>query len=107
MIYKVTDTDDFYNQLAGLPMDCVVLVNFRTNWAGPCKEVARHLEETGEAMTGVVVVEVDAEDCGDLAGQFQISAMPSVLVFRKSELKSRLCGKIEIAEKLEEAVQEA
>jgi len=49
MVHQVTDIDDFNNQLAAAPKGTLVLANFRTNWAGACKDVAKMLKEMEES----------------------------------------------------------
>jgi len=112
MVHQVTDIDDFNNQLAAAPKGTLVLANFRTNWAGACKDVAKMLKEMEESGSDSVksnlrVLEVMAEDCGDLAANFAIPAMPAVIVFADGEVKAELIGKTEVRNKLGQAVEGA
>ena len=62
--------------------------------AGACKDVARMLKEKEESdsdgtskKSALRVLEVMAEDCGDLAANFAIPPMPAVLVFADGEVR--------------------
>ena len=50
---------------------------------------------------------MDVEDCGDLANFYQITPMPTVLLFKKSVARVQLTGREEIEEGVEEAIQNA
>jgi len=112
MVHQVTDIDDFNNQLAAAPKGTLVLANFRTNWAGACKDVAKMLKEMEESgshgtssRSNLRVLEVMVEDCGDLAANFAIPAMPAVIVFAEGQVKAELMGKTEVKDKLGQAVE--
>jgi len=114
MVHQVTDIDDFNNQLAAAPKGTLVLANFRTNWAGACKDVAKMLKEMEESESdgtnnkfNLRVLEVMAEDCGDLAANFAIPAMPAVIIFANGEVKAELIGKTEVGNNLSHALEEA
>ena len=47
--------------------------------------------ESGSNKSNLRVLEVMAEDCGDLAANFAIPAMPAVIVFADGEVKNPLC----------------
>ena len=55
----------------------------------------KEMEESGSDGTNnksnLRVLEVMAEDCGDLAANFAIPAMPAVFVFADGEVKNPLC----------------
>ena len=51
------------------------------------KEMEESDSEDGTKKSNLRVLEVMAEDCGDLAAHFAIPAMPAVLVFDDSEVR--------------------
>ena len=53
----------------------------------------KEMEESGSdsVKSNLRVLEVMAEDCGDLAANFAIPAMPAVIVFADGEVKNPLC----------------
>ena len=53
----------------------------------------KEMEESGSdsVKSNLRVLEVMAEDCGDLAANFAIPAMPAVIVFADGEVKNPHC----------------
>merc|ERR1719318_502451 len=64
-------------------------------------------DSVGEGKQNTRILEVMAEDCGDLAATFNIQAMPAVLVFAQGKVSAELIGKTEVVEKLDAAIKEA
>lgn len=79
-------------QQAVLTSDQPVLVDFYAEWCGPCRTQARVLEEFLEGHEGAKVVKVDVDESQNLAYQYQINAMPTLLVFRQGQVVARKIG---------------
>jgi len=81
-----------------------VLVDFWAEWCGPCRAIAPTLDLIAGEQDGklkIVKVDVDAE--ADLAAQFEIRSIPSLLIFKDGEVVDRLMGamsKPQLEEKL-------
>lgn len=58
----------------------VVIVDFYAEWCGPCKMLKPILEEV--SSEGVTVYSVNVDNNKDLAAQFQVSSIPTVLLFK-------------------------
>jgi thioredoxin 1 len=78
----------FESNFEELTREGVVLVDFYTDWCGPCRVLAPTLEK----LEGVKVVKVNTEDNMNLAVKFRVSSIPC-LVFMKDGLEvNRMVG---------------
>ena len=83
-----------------------VLVHFRTSWCGQCQILAPSLETLAGELEGQLrIVEVNLDDCPEVAGHFGITQVPTLILFdngtpidclagivHPQELKARLQG---------------
>ena len=63
-----------------------VFVDFWAPWCGPCRAFVPTYEATSERYPGVVFAKVNTEDEPELAGHFEISSIPTLMVFREKVL---------------------
>jgi len=64
----------------------IVLVDFWAEWCGPCRQFAPVFEAASEEHPNLVFGKVDTEAERELAGQFQITSIPTLMVFREQVL---------------------
>jgi len=70
-----------------------VLVDFWAEWCGPCRLLAPVIDDLAEEYKGKVKVgKVDTDANRNTAMRFSISAIPTILVFKKGQLVQRLQG---------------
>lgn len=82
-----------------------VLVDFYADWCGPCKMVAPVLQEL-EAEYGdkIKIVKVNVDKETELAQQFRVVTIPTMMVFENGEIRDSFIGyrtKEELIELLE------
>ncbi len=73
----------------GKPM----VVDFYATWCGPCKKIAPIIEELAKEYDGQIVVgkcDVDSND--ELAAQYGIRNIPTVLFIKDGEIKDKHVG---------------
>ena len=69
------------------------VVDFWAEWCGPCRMIAPILDELAEELSGKVVFgKMNVDENRSVAGEFGISGIPTLLVFKNGELVDRLVG---------------
>ena len=88
---EVTITSENF---AGLKTgDKPLVVDFWATWCGPCRMVAPIIEELAKEYEGKLVVgKCDVEENEDLAAEFCIRNIPTILFFKNGEVVDKLIG---------------
>ena len=60
----------------------IVLVDFWAEWCGPCKMFGPTYEKVSEQYPNITFAKVDTEAHQELAGQFQIRSIPTLVAFK-------------------------
>lgn len=82
MIKHINNKSDFVDATAS----GTVLVDFYANWCGPCKMLAPVLEQFANDMPDVQVVKVDVDVVSDVAKEFGVVSIPTLILCREGEI---------------------
>ena len=88
-IKHVTDGDF---QAEVLENEHPVLVDFWAPWCGPCRVVAPVLEEIADERDNLRVVKVNIDENQQTAMNYQILAIPTMVLFRDGQEAKRIQG---------------
>ena len=69
-----------------------VVVDFWASWCGPCRMLSPIVDEVAEERTDVKVGKVNVDEQPDLAAQFGVMSIPTLLVFRDGKLVNQAVG---------------
>ncbi len=95
MSEHVMEFSDANFQSEVLNSDIPVLVDFWAEWCGPCRALAPTVEAVAEGFVGKLKVgKVDVDSNPNVAGQFGIRSIPTILLFKGGENVAQLVGNV-------------
>ena len=101
---EITLTPDNFDQEV-LKSSLPVIVDFWATWCGPCQMLAPVLEEFARENEGKIKVgKVNVDENRELAMEYRISSIPTLLLFVDGELKKQALG-FQTKEKLAEFIK--
>lgn len=71
----------------------LVLVDFYADWCGPCKMMAPIIDSIADEYTGKIKVgKVNIDDYPNLAMEYKVLSIPTVILFKDGEKKDTIIG---------------
>ncbi|MFZ0565674.1 MAG: thioredoxin [Chlamydiales bacterium] len=71
----------------------VVLVDFYADWCGPCRMLTPVVEDLAQEMAGkIVVAKVDTDQSVNVAAKFEVTSIPTLILFKNGEVAKRVVG---------------
>ncbi len=100
---EVTITNENFNQY--LNGDLPFVVDLWATWCGPCRAIAPIIAQLAEQYDGKIVVgKCDVEENDDIAIEYRVSSIPTILFFKGGEVVDKMVGaapKAKLQEKFE------
>ena len=76
-----------------------VVIDFWATWCGPCIKLGPVVEELAEKFEGQVLIgKLNIDDNDEVASEFRVRNIPTVLFFKDGELKERSVGLVKYAD---------
>ena len=84
-------TDEEFDEIIGSKDICVV--DFSASWCGPCRMMAPVLEDISDKYKGkYFFYQIDIDSAEELANKFNVTAVPTIIVFNKGNEIDRTSG---------------
>ena len=84
------DKNNFQNEV--MESDKPVLLDFWSPWCMPCRMVGPILEEIAEERSDIKVGKINVDEQPELAGQFQVMSIPTLLVIKEGKIVNQSVG---------------
>lgn len=89
-IKHITDVEEFKTQVE--ESDKLSVIDFWAPWCGPCKMLGPIFEKVSEEYTDVQFVKIDIDEAQDLAEQFSIVSIPTLIIMKDGEVVDQQMG---------------
>jgi len=69
-----------------------VLVDFWASWCGPCKMIGPIIDQIADERSDVKVCKINVDDEQELAVQFKVMSIPTLMVFKDGKVVNQSLG---------------
>ena len=84
------DNSNFQNEV--MNSDKPVLLDFWAPWCGPCRMVVPIVEDIARERSDVKVCKINVDENPELAGQFGVMGIPTLVVMKDGRIVNRSMG---------------
>ena len=84
------DKNNFKSEV--MESDRTVLLDFWAPWCMPCRMVGPILDEIAKERSDIKVGKINVDEEPELAGQFQVMSIPTLLVMKDGKIMNRSVG---------------
>ena len=88
MSVQKLNQNNFHNAIA----NGTALVDFYADWCGPCRMVSPIVDEIAEERRDITVGKVNVDDENALAMKYGVMSIPTLIVFKDGQEKTRIVG---------------
>lgn len=90
-VFVSVNLENFQSEVLKSSKPC--LVEFGASWCAPCKRLEPEIEKLAASVKDKIkMAKIDVDESPDLATQFGVMGVPTVILFVNSEAKGRLTG---------------
>ncbi|MCI6858016.1 MAG: thioredoxin [Eubacterium sp.] len=84
--------DNFQKEV--MESDKTVLIDFWAAWCGPCRMLSPIVDEIAQERPDIKVCKVNVDEEQELAGQFEVMSIPTLVVIRDGKIINQSVGVI-------------
>ncbi len=86
------DDSNFAQTINKYPL---LLVDFWAPWCGPCRMMSPIIDQVGKEYIGKLVVgKVNVDENPNISGQFGISSIPTLILFKRGQVVNNIIGSV-------------
>ncbi|WVO13254.1 thioredoxin [Cryptococcus depauperatus] len=90
--YLDADTTAFEKRALDKSNSKPVLVDFYASWCQPCQVLTPLLKRVTSPESNYDLMTINVDDYPDIAGQYKVAALPTVVAFKDGKLKNKFVG---------------
>ncbi|XP_062969062.1 thioredoxin-like [Cynocephalus volans] len=84
MVKQIEIKDAFQEALDAVG-EKLIVADVSVTWCGPCKMIKPFFHSLSEKYSNVVFLEIDVDDCQDVASEYEVKCMPTFQFFKKGQ----------------------